>query len=176
MSMKKHFANPASLTYQICPSKETFLTLIRDTEKLGEPKFLSSLFTDAFHVPEVYTSGIKPASAEPSGTLTHLGALLLRHRLADLLGHLDAELLGHGGAVRHGDGHALLPRHGLALLVGHLEALLPGHRLALLRCVGLAVFTKIYLEDFFYKDRFRGFFYIKMDFEDYFSQDKFRGF
>ena len=48
MSKYKHFVNPASLTYQICPCKETFLSLLRDTEKLDEPKFLSCFFTDAF--------------------------------------------------------------------------------------------------------------------------------
>ena len=53
MSMKMHFGNPASLTYQLHPSKQIFLSLLRDTEKLDEPCLLSCFSADAFHVPEV---------------------------------------------------------------------------------------------------------------------------
>ena len=37
LSMKTHFGNPASLTYQLHPSKLIFLSLLRDTEKVDEP-------------------------------------------------------------------------------------------------------------------------------------------
>ena len=46
MSMNKHFGNPASLNYQLNPSKKMFPSLLGDTEKLDEPCFLSYFCTD----------------------------------------------------------------------------------------------------------------------------------
>ena len=37
LSMKTHFGNPASLKYQLNPSKQIFPSLLRDTEKLDKP-------------------------------------------------------------------------------------------------------------------------------------------
>ena len=37
MSWKMHFGNPASLNYQLNPSKQVFPSLLGDIEKLDEP-------------------------------------------------------------------------------------------------------------------------------------------
>ena len=51
--MQMYFGNPARLAYQLHQSKQIYLSLLRDTEKLDEPYIFSHFYADEFNVPEV---------------------------------------------------------------------------------------------------------------------------